>query len=1249
MKPVHLDGKEDVSALGWNLGRNGHYELFGFRASQKRRDTLSASAKQWTVVIALSFVLGGMPTMTGHYVTGQTLQNEDSTQNGLPSLTSRDGAVGGTAGKSPVARLMMGNDSSTSAAQQTMLDARRSLATGDLATAKSHLKKLAGMPAAESRDYVASIEAMIGRHEQLVSQAKDGDPVRYNQNAAAFLLEQADGLLRFGDFQAAESLATSAQAFNAKYDAGAMTPQQLLQKVAAAKSATPASIAQTRDQAKRLISELQLSLDQGRLDQANEKMAQLKSMHLMDSMFAAQDVRPWQLELQLQAKLAEQQATRSATVALAAAEKAIDGDAGQGLVRTAGFSPESDQSKVVLASADALPALQYEQSQDGIELYLRGVQALNSGNRQMATELLNKAWDKRDTLDGAVRVALEQKMAFLKNSVPAITASSTGMSRDEPNTAPDMDAQNQLLMQKMRQHVLRQRAEADKLMAQQKPRNAVNVLQTLRAEVEQSDIDAAPKAQLIGNVDREIERLDQFMQQHKVEIETAEANSTRMEDVLADRETRYATENKVALMVEEFNQLQAQERFSEASVIARQAESLAPENPAVISMVQKAMIKERVYEQEQLARLKEETNYATWTDVERSSAMLHPDTPFAFGSPRDWTVLSETRRGAAEARSIADPAEYRIRQLLLNHKVQLSFNETPFTQAITMLAQDAGVNIAFDARGLAAENVDTATPISFSLPAGPISLQSALNVILSQYNLDYVIEDEIIKITSRANKQPKLINNSIYVGDLVHPIPNFQGINPVTIMSSGGVIAAGGMGANGQLGSSGQMLAMGGTTTGPITMNNSSAPTSVNPMVLAQQLSPDLMGSSYASTSNTPTVNPLTGMGGQVQADFQSLINLIQTTINPESWEENGGPVGATITPFNNTNSLVIRNTQEVHDQIQSLLKRLRELQDVQIVIETRFISLSDSFFERIGVDFDFQLNDFSNVDSGNFGDTRPESAIVGRLGAADLTLPADLDIPFTQDSFAESVPQFGGFGGGATAANFGFAILSDIEVFFLIQAAKGDQRSNVMVAPKITLFNGQFGSVTDVTQRSFVTGVTPIVGSFAAAHAPVISTLAEGTMMSVQAVVTNDRRFVRLTLVPTFTRLNGVDEFTFSGSTSTNTGSSIFDPSDGSIINQNRTTETAGVTVQQPIFSITSVSATVAVPDGGTVLLGGVKRLNEARVERGVPFLSNLPYINRLFKNVGIGRDTSSVMLMVTPRVIIKEEEEARQVGITP
>ena len=71
-----------------------------------------------------------------------------------------------------------------------------------------------------------------------------------------------------------------------------------------------------------------------------------------------------------------------------------------------------------------------------------------------------------------------------------------------------------------------------------------------------------------------------------------------------------------------------------------------------------------------------------------------------------------------------------------------------------------------------------------------------------------------------------------------------------------------------------------------------------------------------------------------------------------------------------------------------------------------------------------------------------------------------------------------------------------------------------------------------------------------------------------------------------------------------------------------------------------------MSVPDGGTVLMGGVKRMREGRTEQGVPFLSNVPYVNRLFKNVGIGRETESLMMMVTPRIIIQEEEELQQTG---
>ena len=52
---------------------------------------------------------------------------------------------------------------------------------------------------------------------------------------------------------------------------------------------------------------------------------------------------------------------------------------------------------------------------------------------------------------------------------------------------------------------------------------------------------------------------------------------------------------------------------------------------------------------------------------------------------------------------------------------------------------------------------------------------------------------------------------------------------------------------------------------------------------------------------------------------------------------------------------------------------------------------------------------------------------------------------------------------------------------------------------------------------------------------------------------------------------------------------------------------------------------------------------MSEGRTEYGVPILDKIPYLDRLFKNVGIGREASSLMMMVTPRIIIQEEEEEK------
>ncbi|OHB80955.1 MAG: hypothetical protein A2V98_17970 [Planctomycetes bacterium RBG_16_64_12] len=411
------------------------------------------------------------------------------------------------------------------------------------------------------------------------------------------------------------------------------------------------------------------------------------------------------------------------------------------------------------------------------------------------------------------------------------------------------------------------------------------------------------------------------------------------------------------------------------------------------------------------------------------------------------------------------------------------------------------------------------------------------------------------------------------------------------------------------------------------------------------------------------------GLGGGAMADFDSLIELITTTVAPESWDDVGGP--GSIAPFETNLSIVVSQTQEVHEEIVDLLEQLRRMQDLQVTIEVRFITLNDSFFERIGIDFDFEIDDDIDrpfqvfgrqIDDGdpeegsepvrNTLDTDHDNRSVTVGLAQPGVFSADLDIPFNQNSFGLAVPQFGGF--DATAgAQLGFAILSDIEAFFFVSAAQGDRRSNVLQAPKVTLFNGQMAFVSDTSQSPFVISVIPVVGDFAAAQQPVIVVLSEGTFLTVQAVVSDDRRFVRLTVVPFFSRIGDVETFTFEGSETTTENSSQQgnqdDPNDDTSNSQDSTVTRSGTTVQLPTFSFVTVTTTVSVPDGGTVLLGGIKRLSEGRNEFGVPMLNKLPYISRLFKNVGIGREAQSLMMMVTPRIIIQEEEEEQLGILTP
>ncbi len=70
------------------------------------------------------------------------------------------------------------------------------------------------------------------------------------------------------------------------------------------------------------------------------------------------------------------------------------------------------------------------------------------------------------------------------------------------------------------------------------------------------------------------------------------------------------------------------------------------------------------------------------------------------------------------------------------------------------------------------------------------------------------------------------------------------------------------------------------------------------------------------------------GASGEDEADFDSLIDLITSTIKPTSWDEAGGP--GSVMPFENRMSIVLSQTQDVHEELEDLLAQLRRIKRQQ-------------------------------------------------------------------------------------------------------------------------------------------------------------------------------------------------------------------------------------------------------------------------------------------------------------------------------
>ncbi|MGC6442515.1 MAG: hypothetical protein ACON4H_07610 [Rubripirellula sp.] len=1058
-------------------------------------------------------------------------------------------------------------------------------------------------------------------------------------NETDLMIARVRGAINAKDYHAA------VQAFRAASQRSGSTPRQSaeiqslksqleqigIDPALLARPTSEMSAESKKREALRLTAIGRAALDRGDVKAALQAARDAEALKVPESDYAVGEPRVWQLLLD-----AESAARRSGiSVNSSAVQTASAVAEDQGAVAQMLFNPDGTQGAGAdVAQVQAVTALPGQGPGYAAKVYQQGLKALSEGDTNTAREMFREAWANESDLDPATRNQLKDKLTLL-----------------QPKRLPENNVVDPALMTPIQRAELESQERARRLFREVTaelakteqikvtvPLDALDDLESLRRRIDGADVDEQSKRSIAVMVDRAIADQKQYIDANRAKIDLDLQNDAVRLEMATEQARESSIDEEVSALVNTFNQLIKDRRFQEAEVIAKQVQELKPGDPIAVSMFQTSRMGTRLLMDQEVREAKELAFLDTLIDVDRSMIAIDPNLPMTLPDAQDWEALSRRRlRPMTDGDSRLSAAEQIIQQKL-GTEVSVQYENRALSDVLNELSTVTGVPMVIDERALSAIRVTAETPVTLQLP-NSIKLKSALNLMLNKMELTYVIENDVLSITSMDAKRSKVYPKTYRVTDLVTPIPNFTSGYEDGLA---GALRAAYQMSNPQADVQVVPVSMTDLGTG---FAKGNTPASMNPNVLGQYHS---MGAQGGFGLNNPPMSGGAGGGGSF-ADFQSLIDLIQTTVVPDTWEALGGP--STMAPYPQNLSLVISTTSDVHDQITDLLESLRRLQNLQITIEVRFITLADSFAEQIGVDFQASFDD--NV-SGLPSDDEGPSVAIGWNGVDGLPT-ADLDIRLDNGSFGLA-PPFGS-GGLGTPSTIGFAILSDIEAFFFLQAAQSDNRSNVMQAPKVTLFDGQFATISDQTQRPFVISITPVVGDFAVAQQPVIVVLNEGTQLNVQGIVSDDKRFVRLTLVPFFSQIGAVDTFTYEGRRSTRTSSRDEEDTNGDgvvneddAVDENNTQDIVeGTTVQLPTFAFTSVSTTVSVPDGGTILLGGIKRQAEGRVERGIPVLSKIPYVSRLFRNVSAGRDSSSLMLMVTPRIIIQEEEEESQTGFNP
>jgi len=142
--------------------------------------------------------------------------------------------------------------------------------------------------------------------------------------------------------------------------------------------------------------------------------------------------------------------------------------------------------------------------------------------------------------------------------------------------------------------------------------------------------------------------------------------------------------------------------------------------------------------------------------------------------------------------------------------------------------------------------------------------------------------------------------------------------------------------------------------------------------------------------------------------------------------------------------------------------------------------------------------------------------------------------------------------------------------------------------------------------------------------------------VLDVQAVASADRKYITLSLRPTNANVRRWRRFGPPINQTTNPfpGGAVVNPPNNFAI-------AGGNPILMPELIYQSVRTSVIIPDGGSLLIAGMNNGESLRAHSGIPFLSHIPFLGRLFSRNGRAETELSTLVMVSADLILFDEIE--------